>query len=288
MKVAIIGGAGKMGRWFANYFIKKGHEVTISDIRLEEAKLLAQNTGIKLSPNNIKAVEDAELIIVSTPINVTKNVLREISGKVTVSTTLIEIASLKSQVFPELKRIARRGVKTISIHPLFGPGMTADTEEKIALIPVIDPIFEHKLAKTVFPKAEFIIVNYRDHDKAMALALSLPHFVNILFASVIGQEDINVLKKLGGTTFSLQLILSEGVMSEDPSLYASIQMDNKFTREVLEKLLSNAGILRRYIIEKDYEGFIQFFRNAKHSLIGDRDFGIAYERMYKALESLKE
>ena len=36
MKVAIIGGAGRMGKWLVNYFRKGGHEVTISDARREE------------------------------------------------------------------------------------------------------------------------------------------------------------------------------------------------------------------------------------------------------------
>ena len=30
MKVAIIGGSGKMGRWFANFLLKEGTEVILS------------------------------------------------------------------------------------------------------------------------------------------------------------------------------------------------------------------------------------------------------------------
>jgi len=200
----------------------------------------------------------------------------------------VEISSLKSQVLPELEKMAARGVKTLSIHPLFGPGVTETIEEKIALVPVSDSFSELKLAKTIFPKAELIIVDGEEHDKAMALALSLPHFMNIVFASVIGQEDINVLKKLGGTTFALQLVLSEGVMSEEPSLYASIQMDNEFTAQILEKVLVNVETLKQLIVEKDSKGFLQFFADVQTSLMKDSDFGTAYEKMYKALEALKE
>jgi len=288
LKVAIIGGAGRMGRWLVNYFAKKGHEVTISDTKHEEAKIVAQSTGARLARNNIEAVKEAEMTILSTPIDVTPNVLREISGKIQSSAVVVEISSLKSQVLPELERMAARGVKTLSIHPLFGPGVTETAEEKIALVPVSDPSSELKLAKVIFPKAELIVVDVEEHDKSMALALSLPHFMNIVFASVIGQEDINVLKKLGGTTFALQLVLSEGVMSEDPSLYASIQMDNKFTEQILEKLLANVETLKRHIIEKDSKGFLQFFADVQTSLMKDSDFGMAYEKMYRALEALKE
>jgi len=286
LKVTVIGGAGRMGRWLVNYFVKKGYNVTVSDIRYEEAKAVAQSTGARLVQNNIEAVKDAEIIVLSTPIDVTPNVLKEISFEIQSSSAIVEISSLKSQVFPDLEKLAARGVRTLSLHPLFGPGVTKITGEKIALVPVSDPSAEFKLAKTIFPKAELIVVDAEEHDKAMALALSLPHFVNIVFASVIGQEDINVLKKLGGTTFALQLVISEGVLSEDPSLYASIQMDNKFTAKILDRFLSNAGTFKRYITEKNSRGFLQFYADARTSLMKDSDFGNAYEKMYKALEAL--
>ena len=286
MKVAIIGGAGRMGKWLVNYFKKGGYEVTISDTRREEAKTVAESTGARLALNNVEAAKDAELIVLSIPIDVTPKVLKEISSKIKKSATIVEISSLKSQVFPVLEKVAAQGVRTISIHPLFGPGVTKTAGEKIALVPVSDPSSEFKAAKTLFPDVELVVVDVEEHDKAMAAALSLPHFLNIVFASVIGQEDLNILKKLGGTTFALQLILSEGVMSEDPSLYASIQMDNKFSAQVLEKFIANAETLKRHVKEGNLKAFTQFYADTQTSLTKDSDFGIAYEKMYKALEAI--
>jgi len=286
LKVAIIGGAGRMGKWLVNYFKKGGYEVTISDTRREEAKTVAESTGARLALNNVEAAKDAELIVLSIPIDVTPKVLKEISSKIKKSATIVEISSLKSQVFPVLEKVAAQGVRTISIHPLFGPGVTKTAGEKIALVPVSDPSSEFKAAKTLFPDVELVVVDVEEHDKAMAAALSLPHFLNIVFASVIGQEDLNILKKLGGTTFALQLILSEGVMSEDPSLYASIQMDNKFSAQILEKFITNAETLKRHIKEGNLKAFTQFYADTQTSLTKDSDFGIAYEKMYKALEAI--
>jgi prephenate dehydrogenase len=286
LKVAIIGGAGRMGKWLVNYFKKSGYDVTISDTRREEAETVAESTGARLALNNVEAVKDAELIVLSTPIDVTPKVLEEISSKIKKSATIVEISSLKSQVFPVLEKVAAQGVRTISIHPLFGPGVTETAGEKIALVPVSDPSSEFKAAKTLFPNVELVVVDVEEHDKAMAAALSLPHFLNIVFASVIGQEDLNVLKKLGGTTFALQLILSEGVMSEDPSLYASIQMDNKFSAQILEKFISNAETLKQHVKEGNLKAFTQFYADTQTSLTKDSDFGIAYEKMYKALEAI--
>jgi len=285
LKVAIIGGAGRMGKWLVKYFLNQGHEVILSDVRLDEAKAVGKSTGAKIAKDNLEAAKNADLIVISTPIGVMPKVLQEITSELKPSTTLMEISSLKSQVVPLLEEIAKRGVKTVSVHPLFGPGVQKLAEEKIALIPVFDQSSELKLAETFFPGAEIVVVDAEEHDRAMALTLSLSHFLNIAFASVIGEEDLTVLKKLGGTTFALQLVLSEGVMSEDPGLYASIQMSNAYTVQYLNKFISRAETLKSQIAEKDVKRFLQTYTDVRSSLSKDKDFARAYERMYKALEA---
>jgi prephenate dehydrogenase len=288
MKVAVIGGAGRMGKWLVNYFKKGGHEVIVSDARREEAEAFAQSTGSIFAKNNIEAAKNAEVIVVSTPIDVTPKVLNEIYPKIGGSSIIVEISSLKSQVYAVLKKVAAKGVRTVSVHPLFGPGVTETRGEKIALVPVSDPSFEFRAAESLFPGVELVVVDAEEHDEAMAAALSLPHFLNIAFASVVGQKDLNVLKKLGGTTFALQLILSEGVMTEDSSLYASIQMDNKFSAHILEQFVTNAETLKKHVKDRDLKAFTQFYTDIQTALTKDGDYGTAYEKMYKALEAAQK
>ena len=286
MKVAVIGGAGRMGRWFVGHFVNQGQEVVISDIRRNEAESVAKSTGAKVAENNLVGVEKADLVVVSTPIEATPGVLGEISRAIRPSATVMEISSLKSKVVPVLGRIAERGVRTVSVHPLFGPGVQRLAGERVALIPVSDPGSELRSARRLFPEAEIVVVDVEEHDRAMALTLSLPHFLNIAFASVVGEGDLNVLKKLGGTTFALQLVLAEAVMTEDPNLYASIQMSNVYTTECQERFIERARILKEQIANKDVRGFQQFYADARSSMSKDRDFAVAYERMYRALEAL--
>ncbi|MFB0551645.1 MAG: prephenate dehydrogenase/arogenate dehydrogenase family protein [Nitrososphaeria archaeon] len=286
MKVAVIGGAGRMGRWFVRHFINQGEEVVVSDIRRSEAESVAKSTGAKVAENNLGAVEKADLVVVSTPIEATPSLLEEISAGLRSSVMVMEISSLKSKVVPVLERIAERGVKTVSVHPLFGPGVQRLAGERVALIPVSDPGSELRSARRLFPEAEIVVVDVEEHDRAMALTLSLPHFLNIAFASVVGEEDLNVLKKLGGTTFALQLVLAEAVMTEDPDLYASIQMGNLYTVECLDRFADKAGMLKEHVARKDVRVFLQFYADVRSSISKDRDFAVAYERMYRALNAL--
>ncbi|MBS7641305.1 MAG: prephenate dehydrogenase/arogenate dehydrogenase family protein [Candidatus Bathyarchaeia archaeon] len=287
MIVAIIGGAGRMGTYFARYFLERGHEVIISDIRMEKAREVAKQMRVKLSENNILAVKEANLVLISTPIEVTPKVLTEIMPEVDKCTVIAEIASLKSKILPALREAAARGIRVLSLHPLFGPGVQRLSGEKIALVPVVDLVVEKELAEKIFPEATIIPVDYSFHDKVMALTLALTHFINIVFASVISEEDIGILKRLGGTTFTLQYILSGAVMNEDPFLYASIQMDNEYAITYLDKMIEKAMSLRNVIKSRDHKAFIDFYKEIRNLLLRDADFMKTYEKMYRALEAVR-
>jgi prephenate dehydrogenase len=287
MRVTIIGGAGRMGCWLAHYFSSGGHEVTVSDINLDKAKALSETTGVKLAKNNVEAVKDADLIVVSTPIQVTPKVINEIASHIRKGAVVAEISSLKSSVVGTMTKIAEfRGVRPLSIHPLFGPGAQKLAGKKIAVIPIIDSETEMKLAKELFPEAVFIAAGAEEHDQAMGLSLSLTYFANMVFASIVGEEDIRTLKRLGGTTFTLQLTLAESVMTEEPTLHAAIQMENEHTSQYLDKFISRASTIKTWITKKDKEKFVAFCNYVLSLLSKDADFTKAYENMYKVLETL--
>jgi len=283
LKVTVIGGAGRMGKWLTHHFVSQGHEVTISDIKLDEAMSFAKSVGARFVTRNVEAVRDADLTVVSAPIPVIPNVLMEVSSQLKKNSVVAEISSLKSQIFPVLMGLADRDVRPLSVHPLFGPGAQKLEEEKVALVPLVNPPFEVELVKKIFPGVEVVVVDGEEHDKAMALTLSLPHFMNIIFASMVCEEDLNVLKKLGGTTFTLQLTLSESVMTEDPGLYTSIQMRNEYTTQYLDEFFSKCKMVKDWIAKEDEKKFTEFYNLIKSLLSRDEDFHRSYERMYKAL-----
>ena len=284
MNVTIIGGGGRMGRWLVRHFLSRGHNIRISDIRTVEAAAFAESVGVSFSEDNSEAIRDADLTVVSTPITVASRVLREISPSVKEGSIVAEISSLKSHVVPVLLEMAGRHINPLSIHPLFGPGLKKLEEEKIALIPIVDPSSEADSVNRFFPGAKVIVVEAEEHDRAMALTLCLPHFLNIIFASMMSEEDLVFLKRLGGTTFTLQLTLSESVMTESPELYASIQMNDEYTVRYLDRFLSKAKAVRDWIAKKDAKSFTEFYSSAQTSLSKDEDFSKSYERMYRALE----
>jgi len=287
VKIAIIGGAGRMGRWFTRYFASKGHKIVISGVKLDKLKAFAQEAGVDFAENNAKAVKDADLALISVPIPATAKVIREIAPHIRKGAVVAEIASLKFGIIEALLEAARLGVVPLSLHPLFGPGAQELRGNKIVVVPVVNSEAEIKLAKGLFQEAEIIVADADEHDRLMALTISLPYFLNIAFASVLSEEDISRLKQFGGTTFAFQLTLTESVMNEDPALHASIQMHGKYALKYVDALLSKAEILRKIISKKNHKDFIDSYNEVQGSLSKDADFFKAYEKVYKALEALR-
>ena len=286
MKVAVIGGAGKMGRWFARYFVRHKHEVTISDIDMESAAAFSKSLGIELARSNSEAARSADIIVICTPINTVPTVIEGMLEDLNPTMTVVEISSVKFPVISIMRKISLMGIRGLSVHPLFGPGLEDLSGERMALVPIKDETSEIRLAKQLFPDLEIISVDFEKHDHVMALTLSLTHFINIVLASVLSKEDIRELKSLGGTSFKIQLLLSESIMMENSKLCASIQMSNPYTIQYLEMFLSEAHKLMRFIKDGEEEKFINLYEKASSALSEYEDLSDSYEAMYRALKAI--
>ena len=277
-----------MGRWFTRYFIQQGHEVSISDINEKAAKRFAEMMGISFSRNNSEVARSSDLVMICTPIETVPTVMKEILDYVDPSAPIAEISSVKSSVMLALKKAASSGKLILSLHPLFGPGAEISARERMILVPVSDADSEITLARELFPEMEILPVDLERHDYVMSLTLSLIYYANIALASILAQEDIKELKRLGGTTFKMQLTLSESIMSEDPALCVSIQMNNPYTVRSIERFLSEAYRLLDYIREGNEEKFRSFLKDVRSTLAKSEDMARSYEDMYKALKAIRE
>ncbi len=285
MRVAIIGGAGRMGRWFARYFKSKDHAVIISDIE-EKARNIAEKEGFLFAKSNQDVVKGADLIVISVSIESTPNVIKEIEQNLKEDAIVAEISSIKTHVMKTLTDLVQKNVTALSIHPLFGSGAKTLKGKKIAVIPVKDPEREVNLVQKFFPEATINVIGAEEHDRIMALTLSLPHFLNLIFASTLSNEDINGLRRFAGPSFTLQLILAESVLTENPDIYASIQMMNRHTYPCLEKLMNQAKALKEIIRNNKREELIRFFGKIRSNFLKDIEAIKPYEKLYEIVERL--
>ena len=285
MKVAVIGGAGRIGAWFVDYFSSKGFPTVISDPRIEETHSVALAVGVEIAENNIRAVKNADLALICVPIDKIAEVLHEVAPHMKKEAVLAEVSSIKEKTIEALRRASSFGVRPLSIHPMFGPATKSLKGKTIVVVPVIDGDFEADIAKSLFEEANIVVSDKREHDSAMGIVLSLTYFMNLAFAQVFSKMDIKSLKMVAGTSFTVQLAIAESIVSEEPNLVASLLRENRFADDYFDSFISKTKEIRE-LINSDYEGFIQLYDSLRVSLGSDPDYSRAAERRQRAFEAL--
>jgi prephenate dehydrogenase len=286
VKVAILGGTGGMGQWFAKYFQSKGFDVVISGRFPEKTARIARELGVGYAATDVTAVRDADMVIVSLPIEVTALSILNVASHMQKDAIIYDLASVKGDVIEALESVAKMGLRALSVHPLYGPGAPSMRGQQVLLIQIDEDVNVVEEMAQLF-KADGGVVHVLEsgevHDKMMALTLGLPHFLNILFAKVLAGDDIRDVKKFGGTTFTLQLLLAESVLSQDPNLYYAIQSQNPAFNELLTTLQMSIKEMASAVVQKDKPSFIKHFEETTASISRDPEFITAYQRFYKAL-----
>ena len=290
MRVAIIGGSGKMGRWFANFLLKEGKEVIITgrnESKLLEAK---RQLGVEATTNNVEAVKSADAVLLSVPIDNFEGVVEQVSPYMRPEQVIIDITSIKVVPVETMHKHIKAGL-ILGTHPVFGPGAESVANHDFVLTPTNEG--ESSLAQKVrgyleTRGAKVTLMTPQEHDEIMAIILGLAHFIAIVSAdTLLSFDKLKQIGTISGITYKVLLTLVESVISEDPELYASLQMGLPDMMEV-EKLFQERGKLWTDLVKnKDRQGFIKRM-NALRSRFekGNPDFGKAYENMYKIVEGL--
>jgi prephenate dehydrogenase len=283
LQITIVGGAGRMGRFFLKYFLSKNNKVIVSDENKGAEKIVKKEGGF-FSNSNRDSVKNSDLTLISVPLDTTSDVIGEISPSIKKGSVIVEISSIKGRTVDILKGLSYKGITTISLHPLFGTGSKSLKGKKMALIPIENEKKEKTVIKKIFPEAIIESIGVEEHDRIMALTLSLPHFLNLAFASTLSKENISLLRKFAGPTFTMQLLLSESIFSETPDLYASIQISNRNTMFYLNKFINEANLLKKMIAFQNHKKFISLFNKVKKNLKSDIEINKPYEILYDLLD----
>ena len=279
MKVAVLGSSGGMGRFFTEYFLSHGHEVTGFDTRRPSFS----DSSFTSADSNAKAVKGAQVVLVAVPIDITVKTVKEIAPELHKGVHLIEISSIKGKILKELRPMVRKtGASLVSLHPLFGPSLSSSTGMKICIIERGKAALS--FAEELFPDATLIPIGEREHDKAMGIILSTTHLLNIAYAATVAKymtpEEFRALES---PTSAVQMSLAEGVLNQDPSLYSYIQLENEYSVKFAGDLVDQLERLRTFVKRKDKKGFEAHFAglSAKYA----EDSKSVLESVYEAFEA---
>lgn len=288
-KIGIIGGAGNMGRWFARFLLNEGFTVAISGRSQEKLRNTSKELGIPFV-SNIELAKQSDVIIVSVPPDTLEAVVKEIAPNTRKEQIIVDVTSVKTQPMEIMHRYIKES-NILGTHPVFGPGAKSLTNQNFVLTPTnkSESEFAVKVKKYLESKgANVSVMSPQQHDETMTVVLGLAHFIAIVSAdTLLSFENFQEMKKIGGTTFKLLYTLVESVISEDPHLYASLQMSFPDISKVESLFRENTKLWAEMVKNKDKDGFARRMSEL-HSKLEKTDpsFRKAYENMYKITEGL--
>ncbi|MFO1508448.1 MAG: bifunctional chorismate mutase/prephenate dehydrogenase [Steroidobacteraceae bacterium] len=262
-RALVIGGAGKMGRWFAEFLQSQGYAVEIAD---PSATALA-GTPVAAVPRVDWHTSDLshDLLVVATPLGTTDAVLRELAMR-RPRGVVFDLGSLKSPLRGGLMALRSHGVKVTSVHPMFGPDTELLSGRHVIFVDLGVPEALARARELFAPTmVEQVVMSLDDHDRLIAYVLGLSHALNIAFYNALADsgEAAPRLAKLSSTTFDAQLDVASQVARESPDLYFEIQSLNDYGAESLEALAKSVERLRAAVLAQDRGAFTALMLRGK-------------------------
>lgn len=186
MRVAIVGGYGRFGRWMAKRLRNDGFEIVLCGRSLEKAISAAKALGVGFASIN-EAVSTSDVVIVSVPIPATYEVCRLVANKMRRRALLVEVSSVKSGIADRLQKELKE-VEFVSIHPLFGPRAEGLSGQNVVLIEGCSEKGSRCVEEYLIKHgAKVVYMSVEDHDRAMALLQAIHHLSLLGYALLLNQ-----------------------------------------------------------------------------------------------------
>jgi chorismate mutase/prephenate dehydrogenase len=256
-RVLVIGGAGKMGGWFADFFASQGFATTVADRAVED--------GPGRFRNWTEAGVDYDVIVVAAPLAVSGRILAQLAV-LKPPGLIFDIGSLKTPLIDGLRELHDAGCRVASLHPMFGPDTRLLSGHHLIVCDVGSKQANDD-AKALFSSTmvEQLDMGLDDHDRLIAYVLGLSHALNIAFFTALAEsgEAAPKLAKMSSTTFDAQLLVSAAVAQDNPHLYFEIQNLNKFGLGPLDALCEASRRIREVVASGDEIGFVELMKKGR-------------------------
>jgi len=288
LKIAVIGGTRGLGRWIAAFLSGKDLKVVITGRNRITGESVSKKLGVDYSQDNLEAASDADVVVISLPIDVTTDIIKEIGPHMKIGSLLLDVTSVKEEPSRIMHEYAAEGVEVLPCHPMFGPRIRSLDGQVVVLTPVKTGKWYDKILKFLESEnARVIVTTPEVHDRMMSIVQGLTHFAYISIAATIEKLDIDVKesRKFASPIYSLMLDTIARITAQNPYLVYSIQTKNSYIEETHKTFLKTFNELKNMISDKNQENFVQAMSSAAKHL---DDLESALGRSDKAISAITE
>jgi prephenate dehydrogenase len=246
-QVTIVGGGGRMGRFFSSCLSQAGHQVSIleySDWGQAE-KLLA----------------DIDLVLLCVPIECMVKTIGQLSQYLSPHTALADITSIKAPIVKAMLEYHQGPV--MGLHPMFGPGIESFCSQKVVICPGRqDKSFQWFLALIQSDGGELVFATPQEHDLMMATVQAIRHFATFSFGAFISQENIDIERSLDFSSpkYRQQIEMVQRLFVQSAPLVVDIMLATPESRGAISRLGNAYSGLAKLVQQGDRDALIDEFQ----------------------------
>lgn len=271
-KVAIIG-VGLIGASFGLALKKKGLCNSIYGFGRNERNLLrAREKGIidNYSLDLKKACEDSDLIVLSTPVGVFLEIVKEVNPFLKRGSIIIDVGSVKGRLVYEIEAIISEGVFYVGTHPIAGSDKSGIDDARAELFEgarcIITPT--DKTDRDALEKIRHLwqrigchveLMDPMRHDEIYGAVSHLPHVIAYSLVNTIGDVNSEFIEYAGqGFKDTTRIALSSSELWSDIVIY-----NRENLLRFLEVFDEELERIKELIKAQDKEGIMEFLERAR-------------------------
>jgi len=251
--IGIIGGTGRMGAWFADFFSQQGHHVLISSRKTQ------------LTTADI--AQRCDVVVLSLLYQVALEKAAEVGPMLSGDQLLMDLCSLKEKITSVMALSTKAGV--IGVHPLFGPGAASMAGQNIILCPQRGKHWLEWL-KEMFTDAGATVTQTdpATHDRNMALVQGLNHFLSITLGSLLEQTGTRPQELLLFTTpaFRVKMDLMARLFAQNLDMFRDLVSENPHVMDLLNTFFHTARDTAKTLCQAEPDASLAFMERIQEFL----------------------
>ena len=274
-KITVIG-CGLIGSSILRVIEKKNiaKEINAYDKSKEVTSYLAKNFKFKICNNIIEAVNNADLVIISSPLSSYKEILSQIQSSLKKGSILTDTGSAKKEINKIIKESSLLNVSWIASHPIAGTeysgpeaGSAELFENRWCILSADENIDKKEIEKLkkfwTDLGSKIKVMSFEHHDYVLSLTSHLPHAVAYSIVKTAISDDDKfkddiIQYSAGGLRDFTRIAASNPIMWRD----IFIQNKNNTTK-MIDKFIINLEDLKKAIKDEDGKKLKDIFEKTK-------------------------
>jgi prephenate dehydrogenase len=257
MQITIIGGLGRMGRFFTQQLLAAGHNVSI-----------LENDDWQYAD---KLLNQADLVLISVPIERTVDVIKRAAKYLAPTTAICDITSIKTQ--PLAAMLAHHPGPVMGLHPMFGPNIKSFSQQKVVVCQGRENhFFQWFLDFIKSQGGELIVCTPEEHDQMMVIIQATQHFSRFSLGVFLAQEKVDIERSLSmsSPSYRQEIDIVKRLFAQNPNLCVDIMLATEERCEEIRILAETYSRLATLVEKGDRARLIQEFEIAKTFFTEDK------------------